>query len=94
MARLAASPTDNDEVKMDVQKGSGTKDTSGNFQCELSHFSSSTKTPFIKHGLKIYYSNQNTLVFIIKCLITNVIEEPSTIWRWDQVQGCDFIIIR
>ena len=36
----------------------------------------------------------NTLLCIIKLLPTNFIKVPNTIWRWDQVQGCYFVIIR
>ena len=79
---------------MDVQKGSGAKDTSGPLQCEYYHFISSTKTTSIQHVLNICFDNQNTLLFIIKILPTNVIKVPITIWRWDQVQGFDLIIIR
>ena len=81
---------------MDIQKSSGAKYTSGTFfvQCESSQFSSSTKTTFILHGLKICFSNQNILLCIIKFLPTNFIKSHITIWRWDQFQGYDFIIIR
>ena len=49
--RLEVAPNYSDEVKMYVQKVSGDKYTSGPFQFESSHFSSSTKTTFIQHGL-------------------------------------------
>ena len=92
---LAAAPTDADEVKMYAQKDSGAKDNSGPLYSVNSLISvASQKTTLIQHGIKIYSSNQNTLLCIIKCLPTNVIKGPITIWRWDQVQGCNFIIIR
>ena len=56
--QLADAMTDTDEVKMDVQKCSGEKDNYGAFQYESPHFSSSTKTTFIQHGLKICFVNQ------------------------------------
>ena len=92
---LEADLTNDDEVKMDIQKGCGARDNSGPLfvQCESYHFSSNTKTTFNQHGLKICFSNKNNLLCILKYLPTNVIKSPSTIWRWDQVQGCDFIII-
>ena len=91
---LADAPTDANEVKTDVQKCSGAKYTSGPFQCESSYSSSSTKTNLIQNGLKICFANQNNLLFIIKYLPTNVIKSPSIIWRWDEVQGYNLIIIR
>ena len=91
---LAAAPTDADKLNVGVQKGSDAKDSSGTILCKSSHFISSPKTTFIQHGLNICFVNQNILLFIIKCLPTNVIKVPRTIWRCYQVQGCVFVIIR
>ena len=48
---------------------------------KYSHFSSSTKTTFVQHGFKIWFSNQNTLVCIIKFLPTNFIKGQAPFLR-------------
>ena len=52
--RLLSALANDDEVKTNVQKGSVSKDTSGPFECKSYHFSGSTKTILIQHGLKIF----------------------------------------
>ena len=62
---------------MNFQKGSSAKDTSRTFQWESSHFSSSNKTTFIQHGLKIFFANQNALICIIKVYPEMSLNSPS-----------------
>ena len=55
MDRLAVYPTDTDEVNMDVQKGSGAKDTSGPL--------SSTNPPILLAAPKTLSSNMDSRFF-------------------------------
>ena len=92
---LSADPIDLDEVNIDVQKGYVTKDTSGTLSSANRPISvAEPKTTFIQHGLKICFENKNNLLCILKCLPTHIITDPSTIWRWDQVQVFNCIVIR
>ena len=80
---------------MDVQDGSGDKDTSGTLSSANPPISVAAPKPLSSNIDSRYVcQNQNTLLFMIKCLPTNFIKVPSTIWRWYQVQGYEFVIIR
>ena len=91
---LAAAPTDDDEVKMVVPKVYGAKDTSGPLSSANHPILVAAQKPLSSDMDSIFvFVKQNTLICIIKCLLTNAIKGTSTIWRWDQVQGCNFIFI-
>ena len=84
MDNLVAASTESDELNIDIQKNSGTKDTSGPLSSVNPPISvASPKTNFIQHRLKICFANQNTLLCIFKYLPTNTIKAPITIWSWD-----------
>ena len=83
-----------DKAKIDVQKGYGDKDTSRFFYSANPPILVAAQKPLSSDMDSIFvFVKQNTLICIIKCLLTNAIKGTSTIWRWDQVQGCNFIFI-
>ena len=69
---LAADTTNADGDKMYSPKGSGDKDTYGPLSSVNPPISVASPKQIIQHGLKSYFSNQNTLLCIIKCLHKNI----------------------